>query len=1141
MLLILLFCLVPMHSKSQSDQSSYDLLWKLEKNNRTSYLFGTMHVKDARAFHFSDSVLLALENCDYFALELHPDSLVNFFDYNLDSKSPEDVLSVDELQRLKRKFKKQTGVDYDNIDIQNNIALKEILSKEKHNKPQRKTFLDAYLLGVAKTLQKEIVGLEKMQDQLAFLNGSEEIRSDLLQYIEEDSAFTDHFEKFVSAYARGNLASLERFTGDITEDSLMIGRNQIMANSIHKVHQNNSLFSAVGAAHLIGPHSVLELLRKEGFEVNRVKAHFTGLADKFSIEPLKMKWHKHIDKKMGFQIETPGPLIKGKGEAFEAIDMHVMLDLTGNSSFFTFNVDLRLMPDKSEKEVKKAFFKHFLKNKNTKSSKKFNRNGYAFQEIFLEAADGSSGRMQYVIKDKVLFCNAVFGYFNSPFPKEQERFFNSFEWIEKEKAQKREKIWSQDQAAFRIDFKKNPKYELRYIPFEDEADTREIKAHTYTEVDLDQGLVKIVAYNDLLSGYYIEDPRDQLNEVFVQLSQTSTVTTSIDTLDIDGYEAWRFKLNVQGSYPGEMMILYRGNRYYSVLEMRISEKEGDVPGTFLDSFEFIETQNVELEEHTFPDHNYSISLFDSDFYTELTAYSYTDIFDSIMTISIQNPMSAGHYVLEKAYLKEFIRYENADSLLWDISKNSLNWYDSITDFEFNLRNGHPTLRLSYSNLYANKEEKFFSWYDGNGIYFLQSQNTEEDFGRNYLDSIVYSFEILEPANKFDLTSSKSEIISNYLTSSDSSFQNSALGSFDYYMWQKDELPLLHDLLLNNTIEDKLKNSLQNKVVDELILLQDSSSFDCLVKAYPLFNNFLKEKVLSQLIDFDRKDAYDIYFSLLKSDPPQNEKHEYGAFLDVLTDSLDLLLENFDIVMQLSKSGHYKREILYMLNDLLDEKPSFETRVQKEISHLCSRAFDDLDQFKISDKDSRDYDLIIPYLEMAERVNYPHFIGPYTNLISTLEGEWMYNEALEARLYNHLPVSKIELKSALKNDFTRFEILEVLQRSGQLDRVKQKFLKHELLAKTAILEFLDHEGSFSNDFEYLGNFYSVEGTYHCYEVSFEYRKKPCLGIAGPFENGQIPKLSTLNAYTSWENIEDNWKDQAMKDLPDLKKFGLQSKF
>ena len=75
---LLFFTIHPIFSQ---DRTNYELLWEIKHKtgNKKSYLFGTLHLKDARAFKFSDSVIPAIKKSEMFALEVHPDSATNSF------------------------------------------------------------------------------------------------------------------------------------------------------------------------------------------------------------------------------------------------------------------------------------------------------------------------------------------------------------------------------------------------------------------------------------------------------------------------------------------------------------------------------------------------------------------------------------------------------------------------------------------------------------------------------------------------------------------------------------------------------------------------------------------------------------------------------------------------------------------------------------------------------------------------------------------------------------------------------------------------------------------------------------------------------------------------------------------------------
>lgn len=82
----------------------HTLLWEITGNGLThpSYLFGTIHRRDARAFHLADSVLIALASCDAFAGELDLDAAMRDFIENY-------YLTDDGRERLSRLIRGDTS------------------------------------------------------------------------------------------------------------------------------------------------------------------------------------------------------------------------------------------------------------------------------------------------------------------------------------------------------------------------------------------------------------------------------------------------------------------------------------------------------------------------------------------------------------------------------------------------------------------------------------------------------------------------------------------------------------------------------------------------------------------------------------------------------------------------------------------------------------------------------------------------------------------------------------------------------------------------------------------------------------------------------------------------------------------------
>lgn len=139
--------------------------------------------------------------------------------------------------------------------------------------------LDQHLAARASAAGKNIVGLETMDFQLRLFDDlPERLQSDLLlQTLEEAAGIEDQMERMVSAWRNGRSDELsgqlsESFSGyPSVYRSLVIDRNRDWVGKIleHANGGGNTLV-VVGALHLVGEDSVIDLLRSRGVEVVRL-------------------------------------------------------------------------------------------------------------------------------------------------------------------------------------------------------------------------------------------------------------------------------------------------------------------------------------------------------------------------------------------------------------------------------------------------------------------------------------------------------------------------------------------------------------------------------------------------------------------------------------------------------------------------------------------------------------------------------------------------------------------------------------------------------------------------------------------------------------------------------------------------------
>ena len=347
--LLLILLLLPTFLLGQ-DSVQYNLLWRIEGNNlqQPSYLFGTMHVNDARAFNFSDSVLLALERCETFALEVHPDTMMNSMFQKLFNNSTKnnlmDVLSEEEYQQLKQKFEEKSTLDLDKINLQDPSILSSMMEPDEDKVDDKATFVDAYLFGIARTLNKPIWGLESMKNHSdAFSNYNKEQQRAFLLGLINDNYETDYqqmLNELVDVYKEGNITQIGAMANVFTGvDSQLIRRNFVMVKSMETLMQKQSLFAAVGTAHLPGQNGIINILTKKGYRVLPVSATFTGVADNYAIDYDKMSWHTQVDSSLGFSIDFPGE--PTQIDLFNNLNTLMYVDLTNEVFLAAYSIDMR--------------------------------------------------------------------------------------------------------------------------------------------------------------------------------------------------------------------------------------------------------------------------------------------------------------------------------------------------------------------------------------------------------------------------------------------------------------------------------------------------------------------------------------------------------------------------------------------------------------------------------------------------------------------------------------------------------------------------------------------------------------------------------------------------------------------------------
>lgn len=260
------------------------MFWSVtDEDGRQNWLLGTMHSEDPRLLDFPPALMDALRESQRVALELVPDtSMLERLNQamNYDSGRLNEVLEPDLYARVVELLDQAYGMGEPAVRRMKPWAAAMTLSMPP---PQTGLFMDLALSFRASGMGKDVVALETLDEQLAFLEGlSERAQIELLRQAVADFEQIDEvFETMIGLYLSSDLAALEEYSRgqlDDFDDEIashfnqvgLIDRNKVMLERAVPYLAEGGVLIAVGALHLPGEHGLIELMRQEGYTVEGI-------------------------------------------------------------------------------------------------------------------------------------------------------------------------------------------------------------------------------------------------------------------------------------------------------------------------------------------------------------------------------------------------------------------------------------------------------------------------------------------------------------------------------------------------------------------------------------------------------------------------------------------------------------------------------------------------------------------------------------------------------------------------------------------------------------------------------------------------------------------------------------------------------
>lgn len=271
--------------KAQQQATDRGFLWRLSRDGRDSFLYGTIHAGRPEWFALGPRTEASLFRTGALALEINVTDPVVLAALRGAMQGPSRALPTELMQSLRSAWAAEC---LPVADLAQGAAEMHVMQLAVAQAQRQGLFplygAESVLLMRSLRTERPVVGLESVQTQLSALMARTDeeaatlVRETLAELQRPRAARS--MERLARAWETGNLNDLETYAdwcdcvNTLAEREayarLVDGRNPGMADAIERMHADMSVFAAVGALHMVGPQGLPALLKARGFVVTRV-------------------------------------------------------------------------------------------------------------------------------------------------------------------------------------------------------------------------------------------------------------------------------------------------------------------------------------------------------------------------------------------------------------------------------------------------------------------------------------------------------------------------------------------------------------------------------------------------------------------------------------------------------------------------------------------------------------------------------------------------------------------------------------------------------------------------------------------------------------------------------------------------------
>lgn len=264
-------------AQKNSPKLENSLLWEVSGNglSKPSYLYGTVHMICSGDYFVTEKTKKAFEASSKLVLEINfadPKETLEMQKLAMGKEPLSKKLNPEQLARLDAILKRTSGMTVQQVDNFSLMAVMSLISMKSFGCTDLK-FYEMDFIEQGKKKNITFGGLETVKSQFSILEGAYS-NEEMLKLFEESSA--DETSVLVSEYKKENIDALyaiitdKKVTSEKTKKEILDNRNLNWVKIMPELMQKESVFFAVGSAHLGGEFGVINLLRKAGYSVKPV-------------------------------------------------------------------------------------------------------------------------------------------------------------------------------------------------------------------------------------------------------------------------------------------------------------------------------------------------------------------------------------------------------------------------------------------------------------------------------------------------------------------------------------------------------------------------------------------------------------------------------------------------------------------------------------------------------------------------------------------------------------------------------------------------------------------------------------------------------------------------------------------------------